>query len=273
MKRVKVKDFYIGEGEPLAVMCGPCVIEGEEIALRAAKELVPLFDSLGIPFIYKSSYDKANRSSIHSYRGPGLDEGLRILEKVKKEFGVPIVTDIHTAEEAALVAEVADILQIPAFLCRQTDLLVAAAKTGRVVEVKKGQFMAPWDMEQVVNKLKEAGSEEILLLDRGTSFGYNNLVADLRSIPSMQKFGYPVGFDATHSVQLPGGAGSSSSGQREYIKTLAQAFTAAGSHFLFLEAHEDPANALCDRDNQLSFAALPELLKRCQRIHAALGEG
>lgn len=267
MKSVSLKNFKIGKNEPLAVMCGPCAIESEELALRSADFLVPLYRKLGINLIYKSSYDKANRTSINSFRGLGKEMGLKILEKIRKEFDVPIVTDVHSPEEVKEAAEVVDVLQIPAFLCRQTDLLVAAAKTGKVVEVKKGQFMAPWDMEQVVKKIAESGNDQILLLDRGTCFGYNNLVADIRSIPTMQRFGYPVGLDATHAVQLPGGCGSSSSGQREFVETLAVAYLAAGSNFLFLESHEDPSRALSDRDSQISFAALPKLLERCKKAY------
>lgn len=234
MKDVPVHNFIIGKGQPLAVMSGPCVIESEAHALETASFLVELFASLGLNFIYKSSYDKANRSAHSSFRGPGLTEGLRILKKVKDTFNVPVVTDIHSPEEAKEAGKVCDILQIPAFLCRQTDLITAAAETGAVISVKKGQFMAPWDMDNVIKKIEAAGNDKIILVDRGTSFGYNNLVSDMRSIPIMQKLGFPVCFDASHSVQLPGGNGTSSGGQREFIPTLAKAAIAAGCNCLFM---------------------------------------
>ncbi|NGX47997.1 MAG: 2-dehydro-3-deoxyphosphooctonate aldolase, partial [Chlamydiae bacterium] len=212
MYEIDVGNFTIGKKRPLALICGPCVIESEDQALFSAQFLKKLCDKLSIPLIYKSSYDKANRSSVHSFRGPGIDQGLFILERVKKEFHIPIVTDVHTPHEALAASQVCDVLQIPAFLCRQTDLIVAAGHTGKVVKVKKGQFMAPWDMQNVVEKIASTGNKKILLTDRGTCFGYNNLVSDMRSIPIMQGLGYPVCYDATHSVQLPGGKGTSSGG-------------------------------------------------------------
>ena len=251
----------------LHIMAGPCVIEGREHALKTAEFLTKLFEREGVKLIYKSSFDKANRSSIHSYRGPGIDEGLSILAEVKKQFGCPIVTDFHLPEQAAQAAEVCDILQIPAFLCRQTDLLVAGAETGRTISVKKGQFMAPWDMAQVVQKLEESNASQIILTDRGTSFGYNNLVSDMRGIPIMQKLGHPVCFDASHSVQLPGGNGNSSGGTREHIATLAKAALAAGANLLFIESHPDPDNAKCDSASQLSFSELEEILPKLKRLH------
>jgi 2-dehydro-3-deoxyphosphooctonate aldolase (KDO 8-P synthase) len=272
MKQVPIQDFFIGEKQPLAVMSGPCVIESEEHALRAAEELVRIFSRFPqVHFVYKSSYDKANRSAHSSFRGPGIDEGLRILEKVKKTFQVPVLTDVHTAEEAVLAAPVCDIIQIPAFLCRQTDLIntaaKAAAESGSVINVKKGQFMAPWDMRNVVDKILAAGSDRIILTDRGTSFGYNNLVTDMRGIPIMQQLGFPVCFDASHSVQLPGGQGTSSGGQREFILPLARAAVAAGANCLFIESHPHPAHAKSDKDTVYPFDDLPGLLEQVVPIY------
>ncbi len=261
MKNIPVKDFFIGRNQPLVVISGPCVIESEAHALRSAETLLTLFSAFpDIRFIYKSSYDKANRSAHSSFRGPGLVKGLEILEKVKREFGIPVLTDVHSPEEAVAAAQVCDILQIPAFLCRQTSLVLAAAETGAVINVKKGQFMAPWDIKNAIEKIESTGNEKILLTDRGTSFGYNNLVSDMRAIPIMQGFGYPVCFDASHSVQLPGGAGTSSSGQREFIPTLTRAAIAAGANCLFIESHPDPAQAKSDKDSVYPFAELPKLL-------------
>ncbi len=270
MKKVPVFDFYIGEGEPLAVMSGPCVIESEAHCFKAAETLKEIFSKRNMNFIFKSSYDKANRASIRSFRGPGIQEGLKILQRVRKEFNVPILTDIHTPEEAALCAEVCDILQIPAFLCRQTDLLLAAGQTGKVVNVKKGQFMAPWDMGNVVDKIRSVGNENVILVDRGTTFGYNYLVNDFRGIPIMQKFGVPVCFDATHSVQKPGGRGDSSGGEREFVPTLAKAAIAAGANCLFIESHPDPANAKSDKDTVLDFKDLPQLLLKLEQLYEVI---
>jgi 2-dehydro-3-deoxyphosphooctonate aldolase (KDO 8-P synthase) len=268
MKRaVPVADIIVGEGHPLAVMCGPCVIESEDHCLKAAEELKRIFSKQKIPLIFKSSYDKANRSSVHSFRGLGLQEGLRILEKVKQEMGLPILTDIHTPEEAALAGEVCDVIQVPAFLCRQTDLLLAAGRTGKVVNVKKGQFMAPWDMGNVVKKIQSTGNSKIILVDRGTVFGYNYLINDMRGIPTMQEFGVPVCFDATHSVQLPGGKGDSTGGERKFIPTLAKAAVAAGCDCVFMEAHPDPANAKSDADSVLDFKDLPGLLTKLKQLY------
>lgn len=267
MQNVKVKNFLIGKKQPLAVMSGPCVIESEEHALAAAKELKEIFFKLEINFIYKSSYDKANRSSHNSFRGPGLEKGLRILEKVKKEFDVPVLTDVHSPEEARAAAQVCEIIQIPAFLCRQTDLIVAAGETGAVVNVKKGQFMAPWDMENVVAKLVATGNHNIILTDRGTTFGYNNLVSDMRTIPIMQEFGFPVCYDASHSVMLPGGNGTSSGGQREFIPTLSKAAIASGCNCLFIESHPDPSVAKSDKDTVFPFAQLAQLMYELKQIY------
>jgi 2-dehydro-3-deoxyphosphooctonate aldolase (KDO 8-P synthase) len=265
--KVPVKDFFIGQGEPLTVMCGPCVIESESHAWECAALLKEMFAKAGMQFIFKASYDKANRSAYASYRGPGIEEGLRILGRIRREFDIPVVTDVHSPEEATAAGQVCDVIQIPAFLCRQTDLVVAAAQTGAVVSVKKGQFMAPWDMKNVVNKISTAGNQKIILIDRGTSFGYNNLVSDMRAIPIMQKLGYPVCYDATHSVQLPGGQGETSGGEREFIPILAKAALAAGADCLFLEAHPDPAKAKSDASSVLDFQALPLLLRQLKNLY------
>ena len=267
MQSIKVKKFSIGKGEPLAVISGPCVIESEETAMHAAQILKAMMLRLGLNFIYKSSYDKANRSSFSSFRGPGLQEGLRILEKIQKELDIPVTTDVHSSEEAKCAGEVCDILQIPAFLCRQTDIVTAAAHTQKVINVKKGQFMAPWDMGNVVEKILATNNKQILLTDRGTTFGYNNLVSDFRTIPIMQKFGFPVCFDASHSVQLPGGLGTSSGGQKEFIPTLTKAAIAAGANCLFIESHADPFNAKSDKDTVMPFDALEKLLKESKAIY------
>ncbi|MEX0806809.1 MAG: 3-deoxy-8-phosphooctulonate synthase [Candidatus Binatia bacterium] len=266
MKRVKVGHFEIGAGRPLAVIGGPCVIESQESALRHASLLKEAADRMNIPYIFKSSYDKANRSSIDSFRGPGLDKGLEILAQVKRKVGVPILTDVHETEQVAAVQQVADVLQIPAFLCRQTDFVVAVAKSGKVVNVKKGQFLAPWDVGNVVQKILSAGNDQVLLTERGVSFGYNNLVADMRSLVVMRELGYPVVFDATHSLQLPGGLGNASGGERKYIPALARAAVAAGVDALFMEVHEDPDQALSDGPNSLPLKEFENLLRAVKRI-------
>lgn len=248
------------------VIAGPCVIESEDITLRIAEKLKEIAQSLDIEFYFKASFDKANRTSIESFRGPGLEEGLRILGRVKELYGLNLVTDIHEPFQAKRAAEVCDILQIPAFLCRQTDLLVAAARTGRCINVKKAQFLAPWDMENVVHKLEEAGSRNIMLCERGTSFGYNTLVADMTSIVEMKKNGYPVIFDGTHSVQKPGGKGTTTGGNREYVPYLAKAAVAAGADGLFLETHFDPDKALSDGPNMIRIEDVKELLATCLKI-------
>ncbi|OIQ51607.1 2-dehydro-3-deoxyphosphooctonate aldolase [Pseudodesulfovibrio hydrargyri] len=255
-------DLYTASRSGPFILAGPCAIETREIALRTADVLAGLAAKLDIPLVYKSSFDKANRTSLTSFRGPGMEEGLAILAEVKRTTGLPVVTDIHHPEQAAPVAEVADVLQIPAFLCRQTDLLVAAAETGRVVNVKKGQFLAPWDMKNVVDKLRAAGNDQVWLTERGSTYGYNNLVVDMRSIPQMRAFGVPVIMDATHSVQLPGGLGGASGGQREYVPVLASAAVAAGADGVFMEVHPDPDKALCDGPNSLPLAEVETLLKR-----------
>ncbi|MBI3508519.1 MAG: 3-deoxy-8-phosphooctulonate synthase [Chlamydiia bacterium] len=267
MHTIHVKQLYIGPGQPLALICGPCVIESEAHTLFCAEELQKIMSRFPFSFIFKASYDKANRSSHASFRGPGMEKGLRILERVQKELGLPVVTDVHTPEEATVVGAVCDMIQIPAFLCRQTDLLYAAAKTPAAVNVKKGQFLAPWDMKNVVDKLLDAGKQDILLTERGACFGYNNLVSDPRSIRILQSLGFPACFDATHSAQLPGGLGSQSGGQREFIPTLAKAAIAAGCNALYMEAHPDPASAKSDAATVMPFGVLPALLDQIQKIY------
>lgn len=260
----------IGDGHPLALISGPCVIESEDFTLKMAAEIRQICDRLGITFIFKSSFDKANRTSVDSFRGQSMEAGLKVLQRVKDEISVPVLTDIHESYQAAIVAEVVDVLQIPAFLCRQTDLLLAAAATGRAVNVKKGQFLAPWDMKNVVQKLESGGANNILLTERGTSFGYNTLVVDFRALPQMRSLGYPVVFDATHSVQMPGGKGSSSGGQREYVPYLARAASAIGIDALFMEVHENPDQALSDGPNMIPLDQLEILLKQILAIREAL---
>ncbi len=250
----------------LFLIAGPCVIENEKLCLQVATSLKKTCTQLGIFYVFKASFDKANRTSAKSFRGPGLDEGLRVLAKIREKIGVPVLTDIHTEAHAAVVGEVVDILQIPAFLCRQTDLIEAAVATGQIVNLKKGQFLSPAEMGQVVEKARRAGAKKILLTERGTTFGYNNLVADLRSIPMMQRFGFPVVFDATHSVQLPGGGGDKSSGQREFAPVLARAALAAGTNGLFIETHPQPDRALSDGPNMIPLAEMPALLKGMLKI-------
>jgi 2-dehydro-3-deoxyphosphooctonate aldolase (KDO 8-P synthase) len=267
-REVTVGPVRIGGGRALVFISGTCVIESRDSALRHAEALRDLTARLGMPFIYKSSFDKANRTALGSARGPGLDEGLRILAEVKREVGVPVVTDVHETEQAVPVAAVADLLQTPAFLCRQTDFLLAVARTGKPVNVKKGQFLAPWDVGPLLEKLASTGNQQLLITERGASFGYNNLVADMRSLAVMAEFGYPVVYDAGHSVQLPGGQGTASGGQRQFIRPLARAATAVGIDALFLETHENPDRALSDGPNSYPLAELPALLSELQRIDA-----
>ena len=269
-KQVRIGELTIGGGAPLVLVAGPCVIESEEHLLRTGEAIKAACDACEVPFILKASYDKANRSSVGSFRGPGLREGLRILQRVKEKLGVPVLSDVHEVDQVPAVAEVLDIIQIPAFLCRQTDLLLVAGRTGKPVNVKKGQFLSPWDARNIVEKLQSAGSEQIILTERGTSFGYNNLVVDVRSLPVMRSFGYPVLFDATHSLQLPGGAGHASSGQAEFIPYLARAAVAVGVDGLFMEVHPDPANAPSDGPNMLRLDALPGLLRQVIRVQQAV---
>jgi len=263
---VTIDGLVLGQEHPLFVIAGPCVIENETLCLQVAERLQIITSALGIPFIFKSSYDKANRTSGASFRGLGLDEGLRILRKVNEEIGVPVLSDVHSIEEVQPAAEVLDVLQIPAFLCRQTDLVLAAMRTGKAVNIKKGQFLAPWDMKQVVDKATSTGSHRLLLTERGSCFGYNNLVSDFRSLPIMRQWGYPVVFDATHSVQLPGGAGNASSGQREFVAPLARAAVAVGCDGLFMEVHPDPDRAPSDGPNMVPLDQVEDLLRQLVRI-------
>lgn len=266
MKSFQVENVTFGDGS-LSFILGPCVVENHQHALFMAQEINDICRHVGVDYVYKSSFDKANRSSIESYRGGGIEFGLEVLAQIKREIGVPVITDVHETWQVEKVAEVADMIQIPAFLCRQTDLLIESAKTGRAVNVKKGQFLSPWDAMNIVEKLRGAGSEKILLTERGTSFGYNNLVVDLRSFPVMRSFGVPVVFDVTHSLQLPGGLGKATGGQAEYIEHFARAGVACGVDAVFMEVHDDPANAPSDGPNQLPLKKLEKLLTKLKQIH------
>ena len=266
MKEVKVGNVIFSE-KHLGVIAGPCVIESRDHSLKMASEIKQISDKIKLPIIFKSSFDKANRTSIKSFRGPGIDKGMKILSDVKAETGLPVLTDVHTSDQAGIVAEVVDVLQVPAFLSRQTDILVAASKTGKPVNIKKGQFLAPWDVEHIVRKVEEAGSNNILLTDRGTQFGYNNLVADMRAIPLMKEYGYPVIFDATHSAQLPGGSGGHSSGMRDMIPTLARSAVAAGCSGVFMEVHDNVESAKSDAATQWPLNKLENLLIDLMNIH------
>ncbi|TRO84094.1 3-deoxy-8-phosphooctulonate synthase [Trichloromonas acetexigens] len=268
VREVHVGNVVFGGNRPLVLIAGPCAIENEDLTLRIAAYLKELTTSLGIGLVFKASYDKANRTSVNAFRGPGLEEGLRILQRVKSEFELPVISDVHDLSQVAPAAEVLDIIQIPAFLSRQTDLLVAAAQTGKVINVKKGQFLAPWDMKNAVGKLEASGNRNILLTERGASFGYNNLVTDMRSLVIMRETGCPVIFDATHSVQLPGGAGTASAGQRQYVGALSRAAVATGIDGLFWEVHENPDQALCDGPNSLPLGDLSGMLRQMLAIDA-----
>jgi 2-dehydro-3-deoxyphosphooctonate aldolase (KDO 8-P synthase) len=269
--KFQIADFWLGAGN-LAMIAGPCVLEDAALTLEIARTLKTYAEELGLPLIFKASYDKANRTSITSFRGPGLKAGLKILARVKEEVGLPVLSDVHQVSEVAPAAEVLDVLQIPAFLCRQTDLVVAAAATGKVLNIKKGQFLAPWDMAQVVEKARSTGNTRIFLTERGASFGYNNLVVDFRSLAIMRGLGCPVVLDATHSVQLPGGQGTCSGGQREFVPLLARAGVAAGVDGIFLEVHPDPAKARCDGPNSLALKDVPRLWRTLKAVRAALQE-
>jgi len=268
VREVSVGEVTFGAGHPLVLIAGPCVIEDEETTLEIARRLKGIADELGSGLIFKGSFDKANRTSIDSYRGPGLTEGLRILQRVKDELGLPVLSDVHEMVQVEAAAEVLDIIQIPAFLCRQTDLLLAAGNSGRVVNVKKGQFLAPWDMANAVAKVSSTGNRNILLTERGTTFGYNNLVVDMRSLAIMRQGGCPVVFDATHAVQLPGGSGTASGGQREFVGALSRAAVAVGIDALFWEVHQDPSRALCDGPNSLALDAVKKLWQEMLAIDA-----
>ena len=265
-RSIPIGDFRIGAGEPLVLIAGPCVIESERHAMKLAERLAKIAREAKVPLVFKASYDKANRSSVSSFRGPGLVGGLEVLRKIEERFRVPVLTDIHEPDQARVAAEVCDVLQVPAFLSRQTDLLIAAGKTGRVVNLKKGQFLSPWDMANAVEKVKSTGNNKVIITERGVSFGYSNLVVDMRSFPILAKTGCPVVFDVTHSVQLPGGQGNASGGQPEFIEPLARAGTAAGVDGIFLEVHDRPNRALSDGSNALRLDRLPMLLARLTSI-------
>jgi 2-dehydro-3-deoxyphosphooctonate aldolase (KDO 8-P synthase) len=266
IKHIKVQNITIGNDLPFVLIAGPCVLESREHALEMSSALKDMTDKLGIALIYKTSFDKANRTSIHGERGMGMKEGLPILKEIKEKFGCPIITDIHSAEQCAPVAEVVDILQIPAFLCRQTDLLKAAAETGKAINIKKGQFLAPWDMANVVKKMESFGNQQLMLCERGASFGYNTLVSDMRSLAIMARFGYPIVFDATHSVQQPGGAGASTGGERQFVPILARAAVSVGVASVFIETHQDPDNAPSDGPNMVHLKDLPQLLSELKEF-------
>jgi len=273
MPQIRLGKIKIGGGSPLILIAGPCVIESEINCLETAKRIKEITHRLGIPFIFKSSFDKANRLSIDSYRGPGLKKGLEVLNKIKQKIKVPVLSDIHCCEEIEEAKKVLDIIQIPAFLCRQTDIVVAAAKTGRIINIKKGQFLAPRDILPIIRKAESTGNKKILITERGTSFGYNNLVSDFRSLGIIREFGYPVIYDATHSVQLPGGRGASSGGQREFVSGLSRAAVAFGCDGLFLEVHLQPDKALSDSQNMVNLKELEELLKQVKKINEAITYG
>ena len=262
--------FEVGADRPLMLLAGPCVLESEELGLLVASRMQEICANLDISYVFKASFDKANRTSITSYRGPGLEAGLASLDRIKQKLAVPVVSDIHEPNQAEEAAEILDIVQIPAFLCRQTDLLSAVSRTGKPINLKKGQFVSPWDMANAVSKIRESGSSQVMLVERGASFGYNNLVVDMRSFPVMRSFDCPVIYDATHSVQLPGGAGGSSDGQREFIAPLSRAAIAAGIDGLFMEVHPDPDNALCDGPNSIPLDEIESLLKQLVAIRAAV---
>lgn len=270
MKTVTVGNIKIGQKNPLVLIAGPCAIESESHCLQIGKAIKDIASKLRVPYIFKSSFDKANRMSIESYRGPGIKKGLEVLKKVKQKLKVPVLTDIHCSKEISEVAKVADIIQIPAFLCRQTDIVVQAARTGKVVNIKKGQFLAPWDILPIIKKIESTGNRQILLTERGASFGYNNLVTDFRALKIMQDFGYPVIYDATHSIQTPGGKGGSSGGERQFVEGLSRAAVAFGCDGLFLEVHQDPDKAPCDGPNMIDLVQLEQLLKQVKSIEAAL---
>jgi 2-dehydro-3-deoxyphosphooctonate aldolase (KDO 8-P synthase) len=266
MKQINIGDFIIGDNVKFVLIAGPCVLENEAVAMDTARYLQKLTAKLKIPFIFKASYDKANRTSIKSYRGPGAKKGLAMLKRIKDKLGIPLLSDVHRFEEIDAAAKILDVVQVPAFLCRQTDFITEIAKKARVINIKKGQFLAPWDVANIIEKAKAAGNENIMITERGTSFGYNNLVFDVRSLPIIRDMGYPVIFDATHAVQLPGGEGTASGGQRDMVKYLARAAVAAGVDGIFLEVHRDPQKALCDGANSLYLSELEELLTMLKQI-------
>jgi 2-dehydro-3-deoxyphosphooctonate aldolase (KDO 8-P synthase) len=264
---IQIAQTKLGGNNPLFIIAGPCVIESEDIVFSAAKRLKDICSNIGLPLLFKSSYDKANRTSISSFRGPGLEKGLRVLSDVRSRFDIPVISDVHTVEEVKIASEVLDALQIPAFLCRQTDIILAASKTMKPVNIKKGQFLAPWDVRNILDKFISTGNRNVFITERGTSFGYNNLVVDFRGIPVMRSFGYPVIFDLTHSLQLPGGMGKSSGGQREFAEPLARAAAAVHIDGLFIEVHPEPDRALCDGPNMIKLDELENLLRTVKAIH------
>lgn len=273
MQQIKINNINIGGKNPLVLIAGPCVIESESLCLDTAKRIKDITHKLNIPFIFKSSFDKANRMSVDSFRGPGIKKGLEVLFRVKQKLKLPILSDVHCSKEIDEAKEVLDIIQIPAFLCRQTDIVLEAAKIGKIVNIKKGQFMAPWDILPIIKKIESAHNNKILLTERGVCFGYNNLVTDFRALKIMRDFGYPVIYDATHSVQLPGGKGSCSGGQREFVEGLSRAAVAFGCDGLFLEVHPDPDKALCDSANMIDLKMLERLLKQVKQIEGAIISG
>jgi 2-dehydro-3-deoxyphosphooctonate aldolase (KDO 8-P synthase) len=272
IKEIDVSGVRIGGKNPFVLIAGPCVVETEEGLLSTAEKLKKISENAGVPLIFKSSFDKANRSSIESFRGPGIEKGLKALRRVKKELEIPVLSDVHQEEDIQKASEVLDIIQIPAFLCRQTDFILSAAATKKVINVKKGQFLAPWDVRNIIEKIESTGNKKIILTERGVSFGYNNLVADIRSLPIMRAFGYPVAFDVTHSLQLPGCLGKSSGGESEFIPYLARAAVAAGLDAVFMETHPEPEKALCDGPNMMKLEKLPPLLAQLKRIDAIAKE-
>ncbi len=271
MRKINISGAVIGGNAPLLIIAGPCVIESEEITFATAERLREICSILGFSSVFKSSYDKANRTSLSSYRGPGLERGLRILSDIRTKYNLPVMTDVHSVEEVRVATEAVDMLQIPAFLCRQTDLVLSASATGKPVNIKKGQFLAPWDIRNIIEKFTSTGNHSLLITERGTSFGYNNLVVDFRGLPIMRSLGYPVIFDVTHSLQLPGGKGSSSGGQREFAEPLARAAVAVGVDGLFMEVHPEPEKALCDGPNMLPLSGLREMLETLSELQKALG--
>jgi 2-dehydro-3-deoxyphosphooctonate aldolase (KDO 8-P synthase) len=264
---IQIAHTKLGGNNPLFIIAGPCVIESEDIVFSTAKKLKEICSNIGLPLLFKSSYDKANRTSITSFRGPGLEKGLRVLSDVRSRFDIPVISDVHSVEEVKIASKVLDALQIPAFLCRQTDIILAASNSGKPVNIKKGQFLAPWDVRNILDKFLSTGNRNVFITERGTSFGYNNLVVDFRGIPVMRSFGYPVIFDLTHSLQLPGGMGKSSGGQKEFAEPLARAAAAVGIDGIFMEVHPEPDRALCDGPNMIKLDELENLLKTVKAIH------
>ena len=269
-REISIANTKLGGNNPLYIIAGPCVIESEDIAFYTAERLKVICSQVGLSLLFKSSYDKANRTSLSSFRGPGLEKGLQIFSDVRSRFGIPVISDVHSIDEVKPAAEVLDALQIPAFLCRQTDLILSASHTGKPVNIKKGQFLAPWDVKNIIDKFISTGNRNLFITERGASFGYNNLVVDFRGLPIMRAFGYPVIFDVTHSLQLPGGLGSSSGGQKEFAETLARAAVAVGVDGLFMEVHPDPDKALCDGPNMIPIDAVPDFLRVMKQIHNAV---